>query len=66
MWRIVRAGLASKGFVMDGAVDRALADGLRLHIAWRVGLVDVWDQVEKVLGRRVMFLTVEQREELCA
>lgn len=51
---------------MDGAVDRALADGLRLHIAWRVGLVDVWDQVEKVLGRRVMFLTVEQREELCA
>lgn len=46
-------------------VFRALADGLQAHTMWRIGLVDMWDEIERtVLKRPVRFLTEQQREAL--
>ena len=44
---------------------RALADGLQMNTMWRIGLVDMWDEIERlILKRRVHFLTEQQREAL--
>ncbi len=49
----------------DDAIFRAVMDGQRLHIAYRVGLGDMWDEIERhVLKRPVRFLTEQQREAL--
>ncbi|WP_315106273.1 hypothetical protein [uncultured Microbacterium sp.] len=46
-------------------VFRALADGLQAHTMWRIGLVDMWDEIERtVLKRPVRFLTEQQREAM--
>lgn len=47
---------------MDDAIFRSLADGYPMHKVWMVSLSDMWDEVEKTLGRRVTFMTTEQRE----
>ena len=46
----------------DDAIFRAVMGGQRLHIAYRIGLGDMWDDVAQTLGRRVTFMTSEQRE----
>lgn len=46
----------------DDAIFRALVDGNRLHIAYRIGLSDMWDEIERTLGHRATFMTTEQRE----
>lgn len=46
-------------------VFRALADGLQAHTMWRIGLVDMWDEIERtILKQPVRFLTEQQREAL--
>lgn len=47
---------------MDDAIFRALVDGNRLNLAYRIGLSDMWDDVAQTLGRRITFMTSEQRE----
>lgn len=51
------------GVVMpDDAIFRALADGYPMHMMWRMSLPTMWDDVAQTLGRRVTFMTSEQRE----
>lgn len=52
----------AKERIMDDAIFRALVDGNRLNLAYRIGLGDMWDDVAQTLGRRVTFMTSEQRE----
>ena len=52
----------SRSRIMDDAIFRALVDGNRLNLACRIGLSDMWDDVAQTLGRRVTFMTSEQRE----
>lgn len=46
----------------DDAIFRALADGYPMHMMWRMSLPAMWDDVAQTLGRRVTFMTSEQRE----
>jgi len=48
--------------IMDDAIFRALVDGNRLNLAYRIGLGDMWDAIEQTLGHRATFMTTEQRE----
>lgn len=48
--------------IPDDAIFRALVDGNRLNIAYRIGLGDMWDDISRTLGRPVEFMTVQQRE----
>lgn len=44
-------------------VFRALADGLQMNTMWRIGFVDMWDEIERVILKQpVRFLTEQQRE----
>lgn len=47
----------------DDAIFRALVDGNRLNIAYRIGLSDMWDDIAKTLGHPVEFMTLEPRRE---
>lgn len=47
--------------IPDDAIFRALVDGNRLNIAYRIGLGDMWDDISHTLGHPVEFMTVEQR-----
>ncbi|GAA1148760.1 hypothetical protein GCM10009651_36610 [Microbacterium natoriense] len=49
---------------MDDAIFRALADGYPQHKIWMVSLGDMWDDVERILGRRATFLTETERERM--
>lgn len=49
---------------MDDPLFRALMETQRLHIAYRIGLTDMWDQIDKVLGRRATFLTETERNAI--
>lgn len=48
--------------IPDDAIFRALVDGNRLNLAYRIGLGDMWDAIEQTLGHRATFMTTEQRE----
>lgn len=50
---------------MPGAEDpywRALTDSAGIHNDYAASLPDMWDDVAQTLGRRVTFMTSEQRE----
>lgn len=50
---------------MDDAIERALTDGQQFNTTLRIGLMDMWDQIERtVLKRPVRFLTEQQREAM--
>ncbi|MGW9268364.1 hypothetical protein [Microbacterium sp. NPDC055599] len=50
---------------MDDRIFRELSDGLQLNTMWRIGLMDMWDEVERVILKRpVRFLTETQREAM--
>lgn len=38
---------------MDDAIFRALVDGNRLNIAYRIGLSDMWDELDRIFGRNM-------------
>lgn len=46
----------------DDAIFRALAAGYPEYKVWMFSLNDMWDDVAQTLGRRVTFMTSEQRE----
>ncbi|WP_315653618.1 MULTISPECIES: hypothetical protein [Microbacterium] len=48
----------------DDAIERALTDGQQFNTMLRIGLMDMWDQIERILKRPVRFLTEQQREAL--
>lgn len=45
-------------------IFRALAAGYPMHMVWRMSLPTMWDDVERVLGHRVRFLTETERERM--
>ncbi|WP_447948252.1 hypothetical protein [Microbacterium maritypicum] len=47
---------------MDDKIFQSLAAGYPMHKVWMFGLSDMWDDVAQTLGRRVTFMTSEQRE----
>lgn len=50
---------------MEDRIFRELAEGMQAHTMWRIGLVDMWDEIERtILKRPVRFLTEQQREAL--
>lgn len=50
---------------MEDRIFRELAEGMQAHTMWRIGLVDMWDEIERVILKRpVRFLTEQQREAL--
>lgn len=46
---------------MDDRIFKELAAGYPMHMVWRVSLIDMWNEVERVLGGRVKFLTETER-----
>lgn len=48
----------------DDAIFRSLADSYPMHMMWRMSLPAMWDDIERILGRRATFLTETERERM--